>query len=51
MNEHETPAAVDEPNSAVFGNVMAVLLALAILYAIAAYVQWTAWLPGLGRPS
>jgi hypothetical protein len=47
MHEQDTTAAAPAPpSSAVYGTVMASLLALAILYAIAAYVQWTAWLPG-----
>jgi hypothetical protein len=47
MTEHVTTPSQAEPASAVFGNVMAALLGLAILYAIAAYVQWSALLgPG-----
>jgi hypothetical protein len=49
MHEHETTTLATDPASAVFGNVMAALLALAILYAVAAYVQWSAWIPGLAR--
>jgi hypothetical protein len=46
MHEHDTNA-VAAPGSSVYGTVMAALLGLAILYAIAAYVQWSAWF-GLG---
>jgi hypothetical protein len=48
MTEHDTTTPQAEPQSGVYGNVMAALLGLAILYAIAAYVQWSALL-GLGH--
>jgi hypothetical protein len=51
MNEHDTTNPGAEPDSAVFGNVMAGLLGLAILYAIAAYVQWGALLSRFGGGS
>jgi len=37
------------PDSASYGNAMATLFAIAILYAIAAYVQWTSVFPWLGN--
>src|SRR5687768_5804384 len=44
-----TTESVAEPDSRAYANAMAALFALAILYAIAAYVQWTAVFPWLGR--
>jgi hypothetical protein len=51
MTEHGTTPpqdAAEAPDSAAFGNMMAALFALAILYAIVVYVQWSALLNRAG---
>jgi hypothetical protein len=44
-----SPSSARDPDSAVYGTTMLFLFALAVFYAIAAYVRWTAVFPWLGR--